>query len=772
MHPTPMSKDICCENFKGLLAYIRSHYGDDGIRRLTAGLLDGPYFVRDNLAPDQIIPIGVEHLTNPAYWVSNAFSLILLGNVNRVVPGPNPLYTAGYGVVRENLSRTTLFAAKFAGIRRLAMRAAKINARFNRTKDVRPVDFTDTSLTFELNYRPGYDVTKDVCNWNLGIYSGIGSLTGVADVTARETACVLDGAPHCRFHITWRKRRLLSNGLRGLVAPLLGWAVKDLIAEHEKNSEEREALIEKLAVSENKYRTLFEDSLQAMSLSRQGKLVDVNPAWLKLHEYADKAEIIGKDVMEFIHPESREALKTRRANWSSKTERVTRMRDITRRGTTIDVEVFSSRITFDGAASVLATVRDITELKKSEDNRQQLEARLLRAEKMEAVATLAGGVAHDLNNILSGTVGYPDLILMQLPEDSVLVDPVRTIQDSGKKAAAIVQDLLTLARRGVTTREVINMNQVVHTYLESPEYHKMLSYHPGVEVVLALSPDLLNLSGSPVHLSKTMMNLVSNAAEAMPDGGRITIATENRYIDPHRKGFEEISEGEYCVLTVHDNGIGISKEDIAKIFEPFYTKKKMGRSGTGLGMAVVWGTVQDHAGFIRIRSEVGQGAVIRLYFPATREALTELAKPANIDQYQGHGEVILVVDDVPEQRAIASQMVTVMGYTVAVAASGEEALAYLEDNPCDLVLLDMIMDPGLDGLETYRRMIRRWPGQKAVIATGYSETDRVKEAQSIGAGVYLQKPYTFEKLGQAIRAELDRTVPPSYAGPDHLPGED
>ncbi len=766
MHPAPMSKDICCENFKGLLTYIRSHYGDDGIRRLTAGLLDGQYCVRDKYAPDEIVSIGLEHLTDPAYWVSNAFSLILLGNVKRVVSGPKPLFTAGCGVVRESLSRTTLFAAKFAGIRRLAMRAAKINARFNRTKDVHPVDVTDTSLTFELNYRPGYEVTKDVCNWNLGIYAGIASLTGVADITARETACILDGASHCRFHLSWRKRRLLPNGVRGLVAPLIGWAVKDLIAEHEKNIEEREALIEKLAASENKYRTLFEDSLQAMSLSRQGKLVDVNPAWLKLHDYADKTEILGKDISEFIHPEDRAALEKRRANWSSLTARVTRMRDITRSGTAIDVEVFSSRITYDGAASVLATVRDITELKKSENNRLQLEARLQRAEKMEAVATLAGGVAHDLNNILSGIVGYPDLILMQLPEDSVLVDPVRTIQDSGKKAAAIVQDLLTLARRGVTTREVVNFNQVVHNYLKSPEYKKMLSYHPGVEVALALSSDLLNLSGSPVHLAKTMMNLVSNAAEAMPDGGRITIATENRYIDPHRKGFEEIPEGEYCVLTVHDTGIGISKEDIEKIFEPFYTKKKMGRSGTGLGMAVVWGTVKDHAGFIRIRSEVGQGAVIRLYFPATREALTQQAIPADMDQYQGHGETVLVVDDVPEQRAIARQMLEVLGYQVAVAASGEEALAYLENNRCDLVVLDMIMDPGLDGLETYRRIILKWPGQKAVIATGYSETDRVKEAQSMGAGIYLQKPYTFEKLGQSIRDELDRTVPAPHSGRD------
>jgi PAS domain S-box-containing protein len=751
-----MSKDICCENFKGLLAYIRHHYGEDGIRQLTAGLVDGHYFVRDKFVPDRVVPIGLEHLTDPAYWVSNAFSLILLGNVNKVVPGPDPLYTAGYGMVRESLSRTTLFAAKVAGIRRLGARAAKINARFNRTKDVRLVDLTDTAITFELTYRPGYRVTKDVCNWNLGIYAGIGSLAGLPDIAAQETACVLNGAPHCRFDITWRKRRLFTRGVRGLVAPVLRWAAQDLVADYERHIEERDALIEKLGASENKYRTLFEDSMQAMSLSRQGRLVDVNPAWLTLHGFEDKSEVLDREVMTFIHPEDRRVLAARRANWSPDAERVVRMRDIARDGRAIDVEVFSSRIEVDGELAVLATVRDITELKNAEANRLELENRLQRAEKMEAVATLAGGVAHDLNNILSGMVGYPDLILMDLPEDSPLIEPLRTIQDSGKKAAAIVQDLLTLARRGVTTREVISLNDVVRNYVASPEYRRMLSYHPGVDVVLKLAPDVLHLVGSPVHLAKSVMNLVSNAVEAMPDGGRVTIMTENRYLDPHQIGFEEASEGEYCVLSVSDTGVGIPKDDFEKIFEPFYTKKKMGRSGTGLGMAVVWGTVKDHAGFIRIRSALGKGATIRLYLPATREGFSESAATVDPGTYRGKGESVLVVDDVSEQRTIAYRMLESMGYRVAVAASGEDALAHLENTSCDLVLLDMIMDPGIDGLETFRRMIRKRPGLKAVIASGFSATERVKEAQALGAGSYLQKPYTYAKLGKAIRDELAR----------------
>ncbi len=250
MQPAPMPKDICCENFKGLLAYIRNHYGDDGVRRLTEGLVGGPYYVRDKFSPDRIIPIRLEQLTDPAYWVSNDFSLALLGNVKKLVPGPTPLYTAGCAMVQESLSRTTLFAARLAGPRRLAQRAARINARFNRTKDVHLAGSTATSLAFELNYRSGFKVTPDVCNWNLGIYSGIASLTGVTDVVGRETACVLEGAPHCRLEITWKRRRLIPRLVRGALAPIVRWCVRDLIDDYERTIEERTSLFDKLTASE------------------------------------------------------------------------------------------------------------------------------------------------------------------------------------------------------------------------------------------------------------------------------------------------------------------------------------------------------------------------------------------------------------------------------------------------------------------------------------------------------------------------------------------
>lgn len=400
---------------------------------------------------------------------------------------------------------------------------------------------------------------------------------------------------------------------------------------------------------------------------------------------------------------------------------------------------------------------DITAMKELERQRERSEAQLRKIQKMEAIGTLAGGVAHDLNNILTGIVSYPDLLLMQLPKGSPLIDPILTIKKTGEKAAAIVQDLLTLARRGVVSNEVVNLNEMITDYLESPEHAKLTAFHQNVRVELNLDPDLFNILGSPVHLSKTIMNLVSNAAEAMPAGGFITISTETRYIDRPIGNYEQVNEGEYTIVSVADTGIGMTAEESERIFDPFYTKKTMGRSGTGLGMSVVWGTIKDHEGYIDVISTEGEGTTFVLYFPITRRQLIKEKLSLTLENHKGNGETILVVDDVKEQRDIAFMIFSQLGYTVTTVSSGEKAIEYMKDNSADLILLDMILDPGIDGLETYRSILELHPGQKAVIASGYSETDRVKEAQNIGAGQYIKKPYVFEKIATAVKTELSRT---------------
>ncbi|MFP4349415.1 MAG: ATP-binding protein [Desulfococcaceae bacterium] len=404
--------------------------------------------------------------------------------------------------------------------------------------------------------------------------------------------------------------------------------------------------------------------------------------------------------------------------------------------------------------------QEIEERKRADREKSELETRLARSQKMEALGLLAGGVAHDLNNVLSGIVSYPDLLLMQLPEDSSLRRPIRTIQNSGEKAAAIVQDLLTLARRGVTNTEIVNLNRdIIQDYLESPEFVKLTAEHPGIPVETRLEPKLMNIRGSSVHLKKTVMNLIVNAAEAQPDGGVIRITTQNRYVDRPILGYDNVQEGDYAVLTVSDEGTGIDPEDLNRIFEPFYTKKVMGRSGTGLGMAVVWGTVQDHKGYINVQSVPGAGTAFELFFPVTRDAAAEPSGPTPLTDYMGEGETVLVVDDIEEQREIAFNLLTRLNYRVAVAACGETALQHLKTHPTDILVLDMILENGMDGLDICKAVIRFNPDQKVIIASGFAENERVREAQRLGAGAYIKKPYTLEKIGKALRWELKKARP-------------
>jgi len=430
-------------------------------------------------------------------------------------------------------------------------------------------------------------------------------------------------------------------------------------------------------------------------------------------------------------------------------------------GRLIDVELCMA-LTKDAEGNIkggVTTLREITERKKAEQERVQLEKQLKRAEKRETVGALAGGVAHDLNNILSGIVSYPDLLLMKLPDDSALKKPIATIKQSGERAAAIVQDLLTLARRGTTVSEVVNLNSIVSQYIKSPEHERLLEFHPGTTLEINLGKDVLNILGTPVHLSKMIMNLVSNAAEAMPKGGSITLSTQNTYINSVENGFAVLKEADYVVFTVADTGIGISKKDQDKIFEPFYTKKELGRSGSGLGMAVVWGTVEDHHGYIDVKSSKGKGTTFTIYFPATRKKLQgDEQVPVSVDEYRGKGEKILVVDDLVTQRDIASEILSELGYAVDTVSSGEDAIEYMKTHTADLLMLDMIMLPGMNGLETYEKILEHHPDQKAIIASGFSETGLVKKAQGLGVGAFIRKPYTLEKIGLAIKAELGKTL--------------
>ncbi|UCD80744.1 MAG: PAS domain S-box protein [Desulfobacterales bacterium] len=511
----------------------------------------------------------------------------------------------------------------------------------------------------------------------------------------------------------------------------------------------------KLRESEKRYRSLFKNNHSIMLLidPENGEIVDANQAAISFYGWSYK-ELTGKKITDIntltneqVFQEMEQAKKEKRQHFFFRHRLST--------GEIREVEVYSGPITVKDRKLLYSIIHDITERKQAEKALRDGREKLARLKKMESLGLLAGGVAHDLNNVLSGIVSYPELLLLDLPEDSKLRKPIETMQRSGHRAVAIVQDLLTVARGVATVREPLNLNDIIRDYLKSPEFRNLEQFHPTVTVETSLDPDLLNIAGSHVHLRKVVMNLVSNASEAIDGSGHIAIATVNRYIDKPLRGYDNVRAGEYAVLVVSDDGSGISSDDLDRIFEPFYTKKVMGRSGTGLGLAVVWNVVQDHEGYIDVKS-TNYGTTFEIYFPITRQEIsgTKLIRP--LGDYRGAGESILVVDDVESQREIACNMLDKLGYNATAVSSGEEAIEYLQEHSVDLILLDMIMEPGMSGRETYERIVKIHPNQKAVIASGYAETDEVKEAQKLGAGKYIRKPLTLEKLGFAVKEELKK----------------
>ncbi|OPY86811.1 MAG: Blue-light-activated protein [Syntrophaceae bacterium PtaU1.Bin231] len=524
---------------------------------------------------------------------------------------------------------------------------------------------------------------------------------------------------------------------------------------------ERKLAENALRASEEKYRTLTNNIPDLIySLDNRGHIVTVNENVLHRYGYGS-ADVLGKPFIDFIHPEDREqVMAAYHAVIAERREffRGLQFRGMAKDGTPYWFEL-NNRVTFNEEGRYVkedGVLRDITARKDAELDRAILEERLQRAEKMEALGTMAGGVAHDLNNVLGVVVGYAEMLLDEATEESPFREHAENIMKGGERAAAIVQDLLTLARRGVKTGKVVNLNSIVMDYQMSPEFYKLRSSSPKIQITTDLEGGLPNIKGSPVHLAKTIMNLFTNAMEAMPEGGLLTVRTSNRYLDRPIQGYDHVREGNYAVLSVSDTGIGIPAADLKRIFEPFYTKKVMGRSGTGLGLSVVWGTVKDHDGYIDVESQIGRGTTLTLYFPVTAEDVSEQETILPVSSYMGNGETILVVDDVEGQRDLAVRMLTKLNYRVAAVASGEEAVAYMFGHQADLVVLDMIMDPGIDGMEAYRRIQAIHPRQKAIIVSGYADMDRVDELQALGVGAYVRKPYIMEKLGLAVRTELDK----------------
>jgi two-component system cell cycle sensor histidine kinase/response regulator CckA len=544
-------------------------------------------------------------------------------------------------------------------------------------------------------------------------------------------------------------RPLLQGGkLRGRV-----WSFRDI--------SERKRKEEALKQSEDNYRRLFEESKRAEELYRlllnssadaiaiydlEGSVRFINPSFTRTFGWTLE-ELVGRRIPFVPDSEKEKSIFEIRRGLSGGPPVIFETKRITKDGRTLDITLSGSRYDdHEGApAGILSIFHDITQTRV-------LEAQFRQAQKMEAIGTLAGGIAHDFNNLLQVIGGYAQLLLWGKSELDPGHNELVEIQKAVQRAAQLIRQLLTFSRKVEGKHRFLDLNQ------EILEAEKVLQRTIPKMVALDfhLESRLETVNADPVQIEQILLNLGSNAADAMPKGGRLILETRSVCLDEefcrHHLGARP---GNYVLLTVADTGQGMDRETVQHIFEPFFTTKEIGK-GTGLGLASVYGIVKSHGGYILCESEPGQGTIFKIYLPAVQEKEAQVEKGLEEAPLKGGSETILMVDDEASVRELAVQILQRYGYQVLAADCGEAALETFQTRPdgIDLVILDLGM-PGMGGFNCLRGLLKIDVSVRVLIASGYSVDGSVQECLKSGAAGYIGKPYRLKDLLAKVRTVLD-----------------
>ncbi|MFH2026442.1 MAG: PAS domain S-box protein [bacterium] len=518
-----------------------------------------------------------------------------------------------------------------------------------------------------------------------------------------------------------------------------------------------------LRESEEKLRTaleyshyLVDSSLDMIiSVDQERRIVEFNEAAQRTFDY-NKEEVLGKSV-DLLYANPEEGLKTH--NTAKKTGQFSAEIMNKRKNGELFPAFLSASILRDKSGKFLGIMgvsRDISELKRSEKERENLQAQLLQSQKMEAVGNLAGGIAHDFNNLLTIISGYSQLILDRLDNNNPLRKNVEKIMKAGEQAASLTRQLLAFSRKLVLESKVMDLNTVV------TDVEKMLERLIGEDIKMDtfLEPDLMHVKVDPGQIEQVIMNLVFNARDAMPDGGKITVKTENVIIDKNlSKVIPEALPGRFVRFSVEDSGVGIDKAILDQIFEPFFTTKEFD-VGTGLGLSVVYGIIKQHDGWVNVYSEPGQGTIFNVYLPAvSAEIEYEKKDTISLKELKGSGERILLVEDEEGIRGFAAEALRESGYIIFEAANAKEAhdLFINENGNFDLVFSDVVM-PGKSGLELVDELLSGKPDLQVLLCSGYSDKkSQWSEIKKRGFR-FLQKPYGVADLLKSIKEIIQKEV--------------
>ncbi|RLB76488.1 MAG: hypothetical protein DRH24_17790 [Deltaproteobacteria bacterium] len=503
-----------------------------------------------------------------------------------------------------------------------------------------------------------------------------------------------------------------------------------------------------LQESEEKYRFLLENAGEAIFIAQDETLKFCNPATERLTGYS-KEELSSISFVKFIHPEDREMVLERyqKRLRNEKVETGYSFRFIDRNGMGHWVYITSTITSWEGKPATLNFVNDIS-------SQKNMEAQLRQAQKMEAVGTLAGGVAHDFNNLLTTIIGNAELALMQIYKGDPLNEYIEEIKNAGNTAASLTRQLLTFSRKQMIQPKVLSINRILH------DMEKMLRrlIREDIEMVLDLDSELWPVNIDPGQIEQVSMNLVVNAGDAMPKGGKLLIETANVHLDRtyFRNHGVENTSGAYVMLALTDNGTGMDEKTRDRIFEPFFTTKEMGQ-GTGLGLSTVYGIMKQNNGYVWVYSEPGKGTTFKVYFPkAGADEVSDTEEQVGDDLLIG-SETILVVEDSKTLLKITQKMLEKYGYRILTAQNGREALEVFSghDGPIHLILTDVVM-PKMGGQDLVEKIQSEKPEVKLVYMSGY--TDRaISDNGMLHKDVnFIQKPFSSNDLVRKVREVLNK----------------
>jgi PAS domain S-box-containing protein len=519
---------------------------------------------------------------------------------------------------------------------------------------------------------------------------------------------------------------------------------------------QRKLIESALRESEGGFRSVVESAPEAILIHTGGRIAYVNPAALKLYGADDAQELTGRDILDLIHPDYHERVRRRirLVTEQGRSEGMMELKHVRMDGKEITVEIVSVPFTYGGSKGSMLFVRDITERRKAEEERKTLEMQLFQAQKMESIGRLAGGVAHDLNNLLTPILGYTEMLTEQFPENDRRLCQIRVVHHAGQRARDLVRQLTAFSRRQSLAFRGLDLNAVVRGF----EQLLRRTLHENISVSYALYDGVLSMQGDIGQIEQILMNLSVNAQDAMPDGGEllITTAVQSGGEWPAEPA-EADHSGKSVVLVVSDSGSGMSAETSAHIFEPFFTTKELGR-GTGLGLSTVYGIVRQHGGAIYVCSEPGRGTTFRICFPYSdaipcQEPCEEAAR---IQDGILKGS-ILVVEDNEMVRVFVVHVLRELGYAVHDASSGEEALRLLEKDGFrpDLLLTDVVMQ-GMSGKELFDHLKERDGRVRVLYMSGYTQNIITDNGVLREGTVLLQKPFSMQMLASKVEELLCR----------------